>query len=118
MAIATGAQALASDLDILARMSSGTYTGNNTADRAIPHGLGVVPTLIIIIDYSSNAYLILGGWGGGTALWYGDFSTPAHGAHTVTVRDSTNFYVGDAANYFQSANEDGTGYAWIALGPA
>jgi len=35
--------------------------------------------------------------------------------YAVTAHTTTNFYVGDAADYFYSANKDGSVYYWVAL---
>lgn len=81
---------------------SGSYTGNNTVNRAIPHGLGVVPFLIVIID-NNNAGAFIG-------LVFDDLIVSVGGvpviatSYAVTAADATNFYVGNAAEYWGSLN--------------
>ena len=92
--------------------TSGSYTGDDTADRAIAHGLGVTPKAVFIYGDSATApwfRLILG-----SSLAY--LSETVKGIYTVTVWDVTNFHVGNAASYLQSANQSPTSYRWIAIG--
>ena len=87
-------------------ITSGSYVGNNSENRAIAHGLGVEPVSITItidaafgilrirddrIQYNDNTYL--------TATW-----------------SVTDFIVGDIANYAETANASGVTYYWIAFG--
>jgi len=99
--------------------ASGTYTGNNTANRAIPHGLGRTPRMVKIYRPSSavawNWYDILFPIGAFI------FSTKitATSAFTadrlaVTIPDGTNFYVGNAGGYEASANMGTHVYFWVA----
>lgn len=91
-------------------IGSGSYSGNNTANRAVAHGLGVTPKLI----YFSTAT--------GLVLWQGisgnmeDTDASATANYAVTGWDASNFYVGNAGGYARSANASGTTYYWIAFG--
>ena len=86
-----------------------TYTGNDTADRAIPHGLGVIPKFVAIATTLT--------WGlefaGVAAVLYNDAA--ALGAYAVTAPDATNFYIGNATSYARSLNSNGLTYYWVAL---
>ena len=91
--------------------NSDTYVGDSTANRAIPHGLGRIPKIVIAIesvDGSGLNYILMGaqvvGMGGG-----------AGSRLVVTAADGTNFYVGNAANYTYSANLTGKTYTWFAI---
>jgi hypothetical protein len=37
-------------------------------------------------------------------------------AYSVTAPDATNFYVGNASSYLNSANYSGRVYYWVAIG--
>lgn len=90
--------------------TSGTYAGDSSADKAIAHGLGVVPQLIYIVNGGgAHAYFIFPSLGFVTSL----LSSP--GTKVCTVPDATNFYVGDAADYAMSANLNANTYYWIAI---
>lgn len=95
-----------------ASISSGNYTGNDTENRAIAHGLGVAPKIILIHDTNREyifrivvgfAYVVF--TAAGTA-----------GGFAVTAMGATNFYVGDISSYFESANKNAREYYWIAIG--
>jgi len=93
-----------------ALITSGTYTGDNNADRAIPHGLGLIPKIVFIVTTSRN-------WRIATGI--GQISRLSDETQlAVTAPDATNFYVGNAASYDLSANWS-TGpvvYTWVAIG--
>lgn len=93
-------------------LASGTYAGNSSANRAIPHGLGLTPKLVIL---HSNAGLSQYRITDVEALITWDLSTTI-GKYIVTIVDSTNFYVGNAGDYSKSANATGSTYNWVALG--
>lgn len=87
-------------------VGSGSYTGNNTANRAIAHGMGKAPVLVLFrIGYAT---LRIGEPG------YIDYA-PAVSVLAVTTWDSTNFYVGNASYYDRSANATGSTYFWVAF---
>lgn len=99
--------------DLNAVVSSGLYTGNNTVNRAIPHGLGVKPKHIVldVVEISVPATVYLG-----SILEDGYFANLSiNTRYVVTTVDDTNFYVGNAVNYPGSGN--GTLYTnnWVAI---
>lgn len=97
-----------------ANITTGTYTGDDTVNRAIPHGLGCVPKLVILRYFvASLSYFI---FGGDTSIIYWGPDAAAMGGHAITTPTDTNFYVGNADNYQQSANSDTHGFKWVAFG--
>lgn len=92
----------------------GSYSGNNTANRGIPHGMTKgYPYLVIIFDVTNKnrVFFRQTNWGelvflvtGGTISTY-----------TVTGSDATNFYVGNAGSLADSANNTGASYYWVAI---
>lgn len=92
--------------------SSGTYAGNNAVNRAIPHGLGVTPRFIFIVH--SNFGPIFFEMIGRAAIHYENGAAANNLA--VTAPDATNFYVGNATDTGQSANDSATTYYWVAIG--
>lgn len=109
----TDAEALAAAIaGGLIKATSGQYTGNSTADRAIPHGLGVAPKLVIIscTGLPGNIHWL----NVGTYLNF--LSATGDEGYTVAEWDATNFYVGDAGDYTKSGNWDTKTYNWVAFG--
>lgn len=100
------------DPPVATAWGNGNYTGNNTANRAIPHGLGITPKLVLIYSTSYTSLHRIHG----TNAWITYSRTTVTGHHAVTAADATNFYVGNAASYPYSANESGMDYYWIAVG--
>jgi hypothetical protein len=95
--------------------SSGSYTGNGTVNRAIPHGLGVTPKIVFLVISATLSYLfnIFGAQGYIQCLMGG---ADAFVLKAVTTPDATNFYVGNAADYITSANSQSVSYLWVAIG--
>ncbi len=97
--------------------SAGTYTGNSSANRAIPHGLAVTPKFVFIADTTASDSA-----GGSTYHLITGIARIYHtagGANSslgVTVMDGTNFYVGNATAYASSANNNAVTYSWVAFG--
>ena len=87
----------------------GNYSGNDTATRAIPHGLGTVPTTVIIRAPVSGLIFIY-------TRGYGSY-TLGNGTDQTVVNTPTivNFYVGNATSYPNSANASGITYYWTAI---
>jgi len=89
-----------------AKIASGSYTGNDTANRAVAHGLGVTPRIVFII--------------GPTYTWRSRGNRlhrldPA-ASWGVTAMNATNFYVGvSGAGWSNTANYSAETYYWIAL---
>jgi len=102
------------------KITTGSYTGNDAANRAIPHSLSKVPKLVRIFEA-----VIAGGTEGNLgdktfALVAGYTrikATPggANSSLTMTAMDTTNFYVGHATSYDLSANANTKPYLWVAF---
>ena len=90
----------------------GHYGGNDNANRAIAHGLGVTPVFILIVADSGFIGQSCKHRNGKIIYTYSN----GDGEHNVTNMTATNFYVGNAANYFESMNAGGKEYQWIAWG--
>ncbi|MBP2029756.1 hypothetical protein J2755_000676 [Methanohalophilus levihalophilus] len=93
-------------------ISSDSFVGNNTQNRAIPHGLGRTPKMVLIRAQDR-------GWNqvqlnGGARIHYQD--TVNQSVRSVTAPDSTNFYVGDGVDYAISCNSSSHTWEWIAIG--
>lgn len=89
---------------------TGTYTGDDTANRAIPHNLGRKPKVVLIYGFSYFGYML-----------YEDdgiihYCGSTNGAKSVTTMTDTNFYVGNVANYSETCNKDTRDYYWTAIG--
>ena len=92
--------------------TSGSYTGNATAGRAIPHGLSAIPRIVLITpssDSQNYTFQLFGSYLGNMF----SFNTGSKILKSVTDMDSTNFYVGDGDS---TANGSGAGYYWVAIG--
>lgn len=88
-------------------VTTGTYTGNASADRAIPHSLGKTPKLVFVRNGDEVNFIFAS-----AAVKY----IPNGNAYVVAAMTSTNFYVGDAASYAETANANAQAYTWIAMG--
>jgi len=85
--------------------ATGSYTGNGTGGRGIPHGLGVIPLLVLICR---------SGYGGFWGIMYTVAELHSLSAATdegITVSDTTNFYLPAS-----SGNFNGATYYWVAFG--
>ncbi len=96
-----------------ATITGGSYAGNSTANRAIPHGLGVAPKIVLITG--TNGAVEVFGRIHSTARIHG-LNESGNGYFTVTIRNATNFYVGHAGSYQFSCNLTGKNYVWTAIG--
>ena len=96
----------------LTSATTGSYAGDDTDNRAIPHGMGVIPDLVIIIGNNNSAggYIAVRTHAG---VYLTCISTRAR--YTTTISDATNFHVGLSSDYYASVNEDGSGYRWYAF---
>ena len=92
------------------RISSGNYTGNDTVNRAIAHGLAGTPKLVSLVRVGTGHYHCIMDPG---EITYLDPVTEA--GYAVTAADSTNFYVGNSAAYNPSCNGSGITYRWVAF---
>lgn len=91
-------------------VGSGTYTGDATQNRAIPHGLGRIPKFVFIAktpanDHNSTIHSALA-----------QINDINNGATTaVTAMDINNFYVGDAGGTASGMNVNLVAYLWSAI---
>ncbi len=109
----TLAQDAATRAYVLAQASAkGSYAGNSSVNKVVAHGLGISPSIVLIWDDTggNTFYRILGGVAKVLYATAAEF-----GGHAVTAPDSTNFYVGNATSYTQSANLTGRTYYWVAV---
>lgn len=90
----------------------GAYTGDGTANRAIPHGLGKAPSFVKIVcpNPVSTLYQHF-------SILQGDASVYPNNdiERAVTAMNATNFYVGNAGSYDGSANSNLKSFVWTAL---
>jgi len=93
------------------QITSGTYTGNSSANRAIPHGLGRIPKYVTISNTSIATIAYIFGNDPAKVQY-----APAGASFAVTAMTATNFYVGNATEYAQSVNLNAATYYWIAFG--
>lgn len=89
--------------------SYGTYSGDDTVDRAIAHGLGVIPSAYLIITYTNAGFFVC--LRGLNYIW----GSIADSVLTITAQDVTNIHVGHAATPANSANASGSTYYWVAI---
>ena len=85
--------------------TSGSYAGDNTANRAIPHGLRAVPRLVLIANAVTTSQTGMVADGENINL-----SNDVHQA--VTSWDGTDFYVTNPTVGF---NTTGQTYFWVAF---
>lgn len=101
------------------RINSGHYAGTGVANKAVAHGLGKIPLLIIIEEDTSNTdqFIITNTNGGSNPIsaWEHKQSSTYHAqwGYGITPPDSTNFYVGDT---LAKANDGSKSYYWVAIG--
>jgi len=114
MGISTGEVISASDFVVMARSSSGTYTGDSTASRAIAHGLAFTPKFVTITNVGGAGYRyrIYDGY---TNILYLNHTGTGQSV-TVSAFTSTNFFVGTSVNLDISANLSVQVYYWSAMG--
>lgn len=99
------------DTSKLAIIVSGSYTGNDTVNRAIPHGLGVVPKLVMVSESTNGSVIKL------IRPGYLDYQSETSSiVYAVTTWTTTNFYVGNSSNYTASGNGNTAVYYWVAFG--
>lgn len=94
-------------------LKTGSYTGNDAVNRAVPHGLGVTPKVVLIIGQEVRArnFTIIDQ---DARIYLQD--PEGFLGHTVTAMDATNFYVGCVTSLGESANADTIPYLWVAIG--
>jgi hypothetical protein len=87
--------------------TSGSYTGDSSANKPIAHGLGRIPKLIVITKTGENNIWTIAGT---NEITFGSINHYAE-----TAMNTTNFYVGNATSYTNSANWTGNTYYWTAI---
>ncbi len=95
-------------------IAEGAYTGDDSVNKAIPHGLSLTPKYVRIVCNTNPEYHAI--IYGQEAKIYPTVTGAWKAARAVTIPDVTNFYVGNAAEYWETMNEAGSSYYWIALG--
>lgn len=99
------------------KLTEGTYTGDDSVNRAIPHGLGKIPSKLIMQNQEVNTargeyvFLLLKGLARISCYKGGASSSLA-----VTAMNITNFYVGNATAPGMAANGNTIPYGWVAIG--
>lgn len=93
------------------QQSFGSYTGNHSVNRAIPHSLSNFALVIITDNNLNRMYLIRENSDYIAAIMASSVATSS-----VTTPNATNFYVGNAGSYGTSANDTDVAYSWIAFG--
>jgi len=93
------------------KISTGSYVGDSSANKAITHGLGVVPKLVVIVATATSGPGILIPPSCNYIL-----ITSSPGGYSVTAADTNLFYVGNATSYPNSMNQTGVTYYWTATG--
>ncbi len=95
-----------------ALISSGTYTGNSSANRAITHSLGGTPKTVFIFGITGYYLYYFVSYLAGSM-----YVIPNTGTNrAVTTWTNTYFYVGNASDYSDSANLNTIKYYWVAIG--
>jgi hypothetical protein len=94
------------------RVTMGSYTGNNTSNRAIAHGLGRAPKFVFFHDDGAYDGSLMDN--NGTYIIHVD--TANRFRLQVNAPDDTYFYVGHSASYGASKNASAQTYFWIAIG--
>jgi hypothetical protein len=88
-------------------VSSGQYTGDGAADRAIPHGLGTIPSIVFISSDGNQHCRTLKP----DIDHLYRFAQGAFGGSITTNMDATNFYVD-----LNDGNSSGVVHNWVAIG--
>lgn len=99
---------------IAAQPTSGSYTGDDTVNRAIAHGLSVIPKIVLVTTVGGGN----DGSFGRIQVGYANviyLNDALLSVLSVTAPDSTNFYVGNATQYARSLNAAGLTYYWVAI---
>jgi hypothetical protein len=91
-------------------IASGSYTGDDSVNRAIPHGLAVVPKFILMTMSGVGGFPRLIKIG---AVNY--VSSTSNAEYSVTNWTSTDFYVGNSTAYNPSGNGSSYTYYWVAV---
>lgn len=84
------------------RTNKGSFTGDGSNNRAIPHGLGMVPRIVFIIPGDVNGYFGF--------IVSGNQTDYANTRTAVTAADATNFYVSGVKMNTNLASQN-----WVAM---
>jgi hypothetical protein len=95
----------------ISTVKTGSFTGDGTANRAIPHGLDSVPLLIYIYANVGTSVVLQGS---STRICTLEETNEVEFL-SVSAPDDTNFYVGVAYNFAKSCNSSGVTYRWVAI---
>jgi len=109
------AKADLSDGAKISYISSGSYTGDSTENRAIAHGLGVKPKAVFILDTTGRYWFRMFEESAGYT-WIQKMEPGATRRENQTLWTDTYFYVGRYDAYFDTANYTGYVYYWVAFG--
>ena len=99
-----------------ATIISGSFTGNSTVNRAIPHGLGRTPEYVFLVLWFSATQFHVGRLLSDGKIFGQEDDGTAIITLTVTAPDATNIYVGNATDYKNSFNYTGETTYWFAVG--
>jgi len=102
------------EMDTPALITSGGYTGNDAANRPIPHGLNAIPKIVLLVKTTTPFEVLFAIFPPFDRIYY--FIETSFSAYTVSAVDATDFRVGNATNYPNSANGTGITYRWVAIG--
>lgn len=102
-------QILTAGMTYIGEVASGSYVGDSTVNKAIAHTRTKEPKAVLI-PYDGGIGFMLYIIKGIPKVISSNGST-----HAVTAPDATNFYVGNATSYGQSANTNGVTYYWSAI---
>ncbi len=91
-------------------ITTGTYVGDNSVNRAIAHGLSGTPDVVLIMESLATRWWRIFGT---IALISHEFGSTSSN-FAVTIPNATNFYVGNSTNYNESANGGGD-KVWVAI---
>lgn len=105
------------DTTVPKNVVTGNYTGNGTQNRAIAHGLGRIPKVIMVAAYEAGVNSIRTYWWNPSQseiIMINENGVTLDMSTSFTAPDATNFYVGDAINFY--ANVNAKAVKWWAIG--
>jgi|GEM_PF-3622896 hypothetical protein len=92
-------------------ITTGTYTGDGTNNRAIAHGLGTIPKYVHVLQISAgDNFCDL--TGGAPTIIQSQYGATTK-TDVVTSMDATNFFVTRAS--IGACNYSGSTYSWVAF---
>lgn len=99
----------------IALPAGGSYAGDSSADKALPHSLGRIPIFFIAMLYGTPWYLFTQWSPGLNRIFCHDTVGASTGQFPVASMDASNIYVGNASSYALTANLTGKTYRWFAF---